>query len=136
MAKGLISVDVLREKLTSYQSKIRRRAAKIIYKKKIMELADAVHEALVKELKDSRTWETQYYMILTLGKIGCVQSLPVLWEIVVKNEEHSTVTFGATLSWLRLSRKYDTDITPIFEVIFWAKYSVLSGAMYWLIISL
>ena len=68
--------------LTHKRSPKRRSGAKKLRKLKNSKACSALFETLQKELNDSRTWETQYQMIMALGECGCKDALPFLKELV------------------------------------------------------
>ena len=71
-------IQTLIEQLQHKSSAKRRAAAKKLRKLKAKEAGPALLAALKNELKDKRTWETQYQMIMALGESGYTESLEFL----------------------------------------------------------
>ncbi|ACJ29454.1 hypothetical protein swp_2724 [Shewanella piezotolerans WP3] len=59
----------------------RRSAAKKLRKTKDTSAGSSLLNALQKEMKSSRTWETQYHMIMALSDCSYIESLPYLYEL-------------------------------------------------------
>lgn len=74
-------ISPLIEQLSHKSSPKRRAAAKKLRKLKAKEACPALLAALQNELKDKRTWETQYQMIMALGESGCIESLDFLTQL-------------------------------------------------------
>lgn len=68
--------------LSSSQSAKRRSAAKKLRKAAANEACPALLNALVEELKDKRTWETQYHMIVALSDCGCMEAEETLAQLM------------------------------------------------------
>lgn len=68
--------------LSSSQSAKRRSAAKKLRKAAANEACPALLNALVEELKDKRTWETQYHMIVALSDCGCMEAEETLVKLM------------------------------------------------------
>ncbi|WP_305815346.1 HEAT repeat domain-containing protein [Photobacterium leiognathi] len=68
-------IQPLIEQLNNKASAKRRSAAKKLRKLKNKDAGPALLEALKNELKDKRTWETQYQMIMALGESGHTDGL-------------------------------------------------------------
>ncbi|MFD9291576.1 HEAT repeat domain-containing protein [Streptomyces sp. NPDC060030] len=91
------------------RSSAKRRSAA----KRLRELGDpsagpALLAALKNEVKDARTWETQYRMTMALGSCGSSSDLPYLRDLVLRRETlHAVRTAGGDaivrLSHLQLS---------------------------------
>ena len=65
----------------------RRSAAKKLRKLKDFDAGPSILAALESELKDIRTWETQYQMIMAIGECGYKPALPFLSELAKQNFE-------------------------------------------------
>jgi HEAT repeat protein len=59
----------------------RRSAAKKLRKLNYVDVGSSILSALEAELKDVRTWETQYQMIMAIGECGYKPALPFLNEL-------------------------------------------------------
>ena len=85
------SVPELIEQLDHKSSPKRRAAAKKLRKLKAKEAGSALLAALQTELKDKRTWETQYQMIMALGESGYTKSLDYLIQLAEQEFEATMV---------------------------------------------
>lgn len=119
----------LRERLGASKSAQRRSAAKTIGRERLTELADALHEAYLAEREDSRTWETQYEMLVALGLVGHMAALPDIEPIVRANEPHDMITYGAAQAYVRLSRDSLADAAPSLELLEFGRLSVVDGCL-------
>ncbi|WP_435057063.1 HEAT repeat domain-containing protein [Streptomyces sp. bgisy060] len=73
----------------------RRSAAKRLRKLGNPSAGPALLEALKNEVRDSRTWETQYQMTMALGTCGSPSDLPHLRDLVLQRETlHAVHTAG------------------------------------------
>lgn len=88
-------IQPLVEQLNSKASAKRRSAAKKLRKFQSKDAGPALLEALKKELKDKRTWETQYQMIMALGESGYIESLDFLLQL-------SELEFEATMVYVAI----------------------------------
>lgn len=73
----------------------RELGAKRLRKLGLAESGEAVFNALQKEVKDKRTWSTQYHLIIALGVIKHYSALPFLWEFAHRD-------FDATILYMAL----------------------------------
>ncbi|MFM2591267.1 HEAT repeat domain-containing protein [Vibrio sp. TBV020] len=87
-------IQPLIEQLNNKASAKRRSAAKKLRKLQSKDAGRALLEALKKELKDKRTWETQYQMIMALGESGHTDSLKFLQQLA-KQELEATILYVA-----------------------------------------
>ena len=60
-----------------------------------VEAGAALTDALKREMRDPRTWETQYHMVMALAESGATNSLPLLHEIADMHLEHTMVLVAA-----------------------------------------
>lgn len=82
MAKPQPSIADAIAELSSSQSAKRRSAAKKLRRAGASEACPALLNALVEELKDKRTWETQYHMIVALSDCGCMEAEETLAQLM------------------------------------------------------
>jgi hypothetical protein len=89
----MISSEIvsLIEQLSNKSSSKRRSAAKKLRKLNAIEAGFVLLEALKNELKDKRTWETQYQMIMALGESGYIQCLDFLTDLTKQPFEATMV---------------------------------------------
>ncbi|MGW1120498.1 HEAT repeat domain-containing protein [Streptomyces tanashiensis] len=87
-------VEAIRQ-LQDRSSAKRRSAAKRLRKLGDSSAGPALLEALKNEVRDSRTWETQYQMTMALGTCGSPSDLPYLRDLVLRRETlHAVHTAG------------------------------------------
>lgn len=115
------------EDLNSSKSAKRRSAAKRIGKKNLIGLTEDLFSAYQTEKLDSRTWETQKEMILSLGLLDCKKVEEDLLGIINLNKEHDMITSVAAASYVRIKRNSLSDGTIILSLIERGNYSVISG---------
>jgi hypothetical protein len=119
----------LRNKLTSERSQERRKAAKQIGKERLTLLGDDLFSAYLHEKKDSRTWETKYEMILSLGLIDYKPALAEIEKIVSINKGHDMITYAAAQTFVRLKRSDLNDAKPIIHLMGFGGLSLVDGAL-------
>ncbi|ETJ46846.1 hypothetical protein X564_17510 [Pseudoalteromonas agarivorans] len=74
--------DIELVNMLSHSTSAKRRfAAKKFRKTKDTSAGPSLLHALQKEMKSSRTWETQYHMIMALSDCSYIESLPYLYEL-------------------------------------------------------
>jgi HEAT repeat protein len=129
MNKDPDKIRELTEQLLSKASPKRRAAAKRLRQLKDASAGPAVLEALRHELRDERTWETQYQMIMALGESDYKEALPLLWTIASQKTEHSMVQVAAGDAILRLSRAHEQDPGPLFEILSTGQPALIEGAL-------
>jgi HEAT repeat protein len=71
--------------LNNSKSLKRESAAKRLRKMCIPESGEALLQALQKEVKDKRTWSTQYHLIAALGVVEYQEALPFLWDLTSRD---------------------------------------------------
>lgn len=118
----------IKQELADPKSSIRKNAAKKIGKKKIIELSSDLFNAYLKEKKDVRTWETQTEMIIAMGKIGYLEIISNIEDIINENKEFDRITSACALTYVRLKRKEINDALPVIDLIKKGKLSVMNGA--------
>lgn len=126
-----ISPDLLIAALTDSSSQKRRRAAKKLGQVGVddPQAGPALYSAFRNELLDSRTWETQTAMAVSLGLLGYQPALPELSRIIHANKTHDMLTIAAATAYCRIARTSINDAKPILELLEFAKFSVASGAL-------
>lgn len=128
------NIDELLAQLQDRSSPKRRSAAKRIRKLSDPSACIALLPALVKELRDDRTWETQYQMIMAIGECGCMAALPLITKLA---ETKFGVDFAARQmavgdACLRLAVRSSTESSPLFAAIEIARQNdpqIAAGAM-------
>ena len=122
-------MDELVEQLESKRSPKRRSAARRLRKLGNVEAGPYLLKALRNELKDVRTWETQYQMIMAIGECGYKESLPFIKEIAARNFEASMIYIAIGDAIVRLSIKNKDDATPVIDLIASGNEMQISGAL-------
>ncbi|PAU75818.1 hypothetical protein CK501_16510 [Halovibrio salipaludis] len=109
------AVQQLIEQLSNKASAKRRSAAKKLRKLKVKEAGPALLAALKNELKDKRTWETQYQMIMALGESGYTESLDFLLQLAEQEFEATMVYVAIGDAIARLTYFKDGSISNILD---------------------
>jgi len=115
--------------LEDKRSPKRRSAAKKLRKLKDADAGPSIFTALEAELKDARTWETQYQMIMAIGECGYKPALPFLNELANKNFEATMVYVAIGDAIVRLSIEDEKDATPIFKLLKTGNEMLIDGAL-------
>lgn len=111
--------------LAAKQSPKRRGAAKRLRKMRAVEAGPSLLTALEKEVRDPRTWETQYQMIMALGECGYAKALPTLERLAADRFEATAVYDALGDAIVRLSRKHDQDVSPVLRILRGSKNPML-----------
>lgn len=112
-------------------SSVRRRAAA----KRLRRLQDpiagpALLLALRREVEKSRTWETQYQMIMALGMCGYRPALPFFKNLAVSRGLDAASTYTALGDAIvRLGRSFDDDASPVFWCLELNHDALMDGAL-------
>ncbi|MEH6552396.1 MAG: hypothetical protein V7744_20670 [Pseudomonadales bacterium] len=107
----------------------RRSAAKKLRKLKDADAGPSLLAALENELKDVRTWETQYQMIMAIGECGYKPALPFLSELAKQNFEATMVYVAIGDAIVRLSIEDERDTSPIFKLLDTGNEMLIDGAL-------
>jgi HEAT repeat protein len=91
--------------LTHSQSAKRRSGAKRLRKLGDPRACPPLLEALNNEVRDPRTWETQYQMAMAIGECNCRDALPYLHELALQRFEATMVDKAIGGATVRLSRQ-------------------------------
>lgn len=112
-------IQTLIEQLSNPKSDKRRSAAKKLRKLGAKEAGAALLTALKAELRDTRSWETQYQMIMALGECGYNEALPFLHELLNDhNFGDPTMQYMALGdSIVRLEQSSNDDARPVMQFI-------------------
>ncbi len=109
-------LDSLIEQLRSSQSPKRRSAAKKLRKLGSPLAGPALFDALKHELKDLRTWETQYQLVMALGHCGYREADSFLQELARSKLEATMLLVAVGDAYVRLRRNSENDPGPLFEL--------------------
>jgi hypothetical protein len=122
------SLKELIELLKHYRSPKRRSAARRLRKLKNNQAGEALLEALKKEVQDTRTWETQYQMIMALGECGYRNALPYLCELSSWKIEATMIYMALGDAIVRLGEEYEDDPKPILRIMKSGNEMLIDGA--------
>ena len=103
------------KELSNSRSLKRTRAARRLRKQRDPAAGPALLEALQKEMKDPRTWETQYQIVMALCECGYREALPVLQEFAKNRLEATAVYTALGDAIVRLSAESGNDIRPVLK---------------------
>lgn len=94
----------------------RRSGAKRLRKLKDAAAGPPLLAALQREMRDQRTWETQYQMVMALAESGYKPALPCLKEMARQPFEATMVYVALGDAMVRLGRRFEADAGPILDV--------------------
>jgi HEAT repeat protein len=107
-----VEISALLEQLAHPKSSVRRSAAKKLRKAREPSAGPALLAALQNEVRDPRTWETQYQMVMALAETAYVEASALLGELQLRPLAPVVlVAVGDAL--VRLARSYPDDPAPI-----------------------
>lgn len=107
----------------------RRSAAKKLRNLKNVDAGPFLLAALETELKDVRTWETQYQMVMAIGECSFKPALPFLNELADKEFEATMVYVAIGDAIVRLAIKNESDSIPIFKLLDSGNEMLIDGAL-------
>ena len=113
--------------LCSSHSSKRRRAAKVLRHLGKRQAGPFLLAALKEEVKDRRTWETQYQMIMALGESGYSDCLPVLRELSTRTYESTAIPLALGDAIVRLSGR-DNGMRAILDLLNSNNLNLIEGA--------
>jgi HEAT repeat protein len=114
--------------LRARTSRVRRSAAKRLRRLKDPSAGPALLEALLQEVQDPRTWETQYQMAMALGESGYKPALPDLRELARRDFEGTSLHMALGDAIVRLGRQAEQDPTPVLDLMATSNTSLIDGA--------
>jgi hypothetical protein len=103
------AVDLLGHKASAK----RRQGAKRLRSLADPTTASAVRAALEHEVRDPRTWQTQYQMIMALATTGGRADVPLLKDLAAQAREATMVNVALGDAIVRLDRDHEHDPTPV-----------------------
>lgn len=113
------------EQLQHKSSSKRRAAARSLRKLKATTAGPQLLAALKNELKDRRTWETQYQMIMALGESGYIDSLDFLHQLADQELEASMIYIAIGHSIASLLYLTDSSVHKAIEFVLKETYDPL-----------
>lgn len=105
------------ELLKHPRSAKRRSGARILRKLQEPAAGPALLEALRAEVADSRTWETQYQMIMALGACRHDPAVPFLQELAARRFEATTLYIAIGDALLRLAPAGDATSKTLMDLV-------------------
>lgn len=114
--------------LSHKRSPKRRAAAKALRKLGDMTACPYLLEALREEVKDPRTWETQYQMIMALGECACDGALSYLKSMALSHFDATMVYVAIGDSLVRLQPDSDAKTRAIKEMMQSGNTMLVDGA--------
>ena len=115
--------------LLSHSASAKRRSgAKRLRKLKNPSAGEALLSSLQKEIKDPRTWETQYQMIMALGECNYTPALSFLNQLAREKFQATALYAALGDSIVRLSRKFENDPEPVLEIMKSENDMLIDGA--------
>lgn len=115
--------------LEDKKSPKRRSAAKKLRKLKNVDAGPSILAALETELKDARTWETQYQMIMAIGECVYKPALPFINALAKQNFEATMIYVAIGDAIVRLSIERENDVSSIFKIIDTGNGMLIDGAL-------
>ena len=119
----------LYEQLKDKKSVKRRSAAKKLRKLADVNAGQFLLEALKEEIKDTRTWETQYQIIMAIGECDFKEALPFLLNLSTKNFEATMVYVAIGDAIVRLSKQHENDALPALSLFKSDNHMLVDGAL-------
>jgi hypothetical protein len=104
------------ELLKHPRSPKRRTEAKRLRKRGDILAGPSLLSALQKEVEDSRTWETQYQLVMALGECLYVDAVPFLKDFSVRQLKATMIYVGLGDALVRLQIQSLEDGAPILEL--------------------
>lgn len=115
--------------LTHSLSAKRRSGAKRLRKLRCVEAGPALLAALRNEVRDPRTWETQYQMIMALAESNYKPALPFLEELSEQAFEATMVYTALGDAIVRLGRSSVEDAGPVLRLLDSGNERLTDGAL-------
>lgn len=114
--------------LTHRHSPKRRMGARRLRKLQDPTAGPALLQALEQEVRDPRTWETQYQMIMALGTCHYTAAVPLLRRLAAAQFEATMVYVAIGDALVRLARAEPNDGRPVFELMHTGNPMLMDGA--------
>lgn len=111
------TIQTLIEQLGASQSPKRRAVARKLRKLRAVIAGPALLSALEREVRDPRTWETQYQIIMALGESGYREALPFLEALTRQSLEATMLYVGLGDAIVRLSQSEPSDLSPVLKIL-------------------
>lgn len=102
--------------------------AKQLRKLKDPSAGPALLDALRKEINDSRTWETQYQLIMALGECCCTEALPFIEALAQQHFDATMLYVALGDAIVRLGRAFQDDADPVLHLMQTDNHMLIDGA--------
>ncbi len=116
------------ELLKNSKSKKRESGAKRLRKLESINAGFELTQALEKEIKNPRTWSTQYHLILAIGHSKYQDALPLLTDLAKRDFDASILSIGLGDSIFRLSIISKSIAESLNDIYAFDKHKLTHGA--------
>lgn len=116
------------ELLKDSKSAKRKSAARAIGKTKDPAHGPKLLDALISELKDKRTWETQCAMIRALGDVGCQEARPELWRMSAQDYDATMLYHEIGFALCRIEPITNDNLLIVRKIIDTQNQMIVGGA--------
>ena len=114
--------------LSDRRSAQRRAGAKRLRQQPDPAAGPALLAALRREVRDPRTWETQYHLIMALAACGYTPALPTLDDLTYVPFEATMVYVALGDAIVRLAREHEHDARPVLALMQRGNDMLIDGA--------
>lgn len=121
--------EELKELLDSNKIGKMKKAVKYIAKNNIVGFENEIIYNYTKYSKIQKSWEFVIFLLNVIYKQRFYNSIPYLKETVYNNLEYDIITIYSSMVYFSLSSKNKNDVSAIFEVANFCKYSVGFGIL-------
>ena len=116
------------EALQAPTAPARRAAAKRLRRLKDPSAGPALLDALRREIREPRAWETQYQLIMALGESGYEPALPYFHELAGQGFEATMLYVALGDAIVRLGRRSANDPAPVLDLMAMPNSMLTDGA--------
>jgi hypothetical protein len=117
------------ELLSNSRSVKRKSAAKRLRKKADIFAGPFLLSRLKIEVQDTRTWETQYQLIMAIGECEYLEALPFLENLSTQTLEATMVYVGIGDALVRLQQQGHENIAPVFTLMKSGNEMLIDGGL-------
>ena len=128
MMPGAPDLSRALEALRARTAPARRAAAKHLRRLKDPSAGPALLDALRREIRDPRAWETQYQIIMALGESGYEPALPYFRELAGQGFAATMLYVALGDAIVRLGRRSANDPAPVLDLIAMSNSMLIDGA--------
>jgi HEAT repeat protein len=113
------------QSLQEKQSAKRRSGAKKLRRMKLKEAGPYLITALNKEIADSRTWETQYQLIMAIGECEVVAAAPLLRQLARQSFDATMIYMAVGDALVRLANAENLVLEPVIDELIESRNAML-----------